>query len=58
MAEPFASDPAPADSNGLFDGIPRRTFLKGVAAAGVASTITTVGSAAETAAAVLDAPVA
>ena len=52
------SSPSPDESGGLFDAIARRTFLKGVAAVGVASTVTNVGTAAETAANVLDTPVA
>ncbi|RYG28875.1 2Fe-2S iron-sulfur cluster binding domain-containing protein, partial [bacterium] len=60
MAESsFPPDPIPESEHdaGFFDAIARRTFLKGVAAVGVASTVTTVGSAAESAAAVLDRPV-
>ncbi|RYG42318.1 2Fe-2S iron-sulfur cluster binding domain-containing protein, partial [bacterium] len=55
---PEGVHPESGSDVGFFDAIARRTFLKGVAAVGVASTVTTVGSAAESAAAVLDKPVA
>ena len=58
MAQAFP-DHSPSDGS-LPDGIPRRTFLKGVAATGAAvgagGAITSVAHAAETTAAVLDRP--